>query len=569
MKQTIFETRQKADELLREAINIWRQSDMNDFLEGLESDPVISLMLTALAYQMNETIGDMEMLKTEVLEEYAHLLTPYEVGHAVPATAVIETALQDNIPDMEMTPQSEFMLAGTGHVFIPLLRTRVMNAKVRSIVRIDGRRWKVSLVFKSPINHLSGLSFAVRNLNFQDVKVTIKGQVVPIVKPWDYADLPLSECFGLDAILYNRSQTYQAQATCLDLFARQNVRLFCIKPHAAGKLIPMESEVVDLVFEFTGINERFQFDKDNFSLNTILLVNAQLHKSTLSTTTPIVRVAGFDSRDEQTDQQFLHAIRPSEEQIYGNSVIEVRRVAADRFNQGRLVRLLHALIAKYHSDYYAFQDLQGISGDKTMQALQEILARLLDAAQKDKLRQLPGVYLLLRETNAIHTANLSVEVGYMTTSGANVNQVLNASSTFSVPTGFSASDTRQIAMPVLGSDEIKEESALASLSRYYIATNDRIVTPADIRIFCYNELLTRYGIVRDMVGNISISRRQQMDNRECGFEIVVEITLADNSFIKRSFADKIPQVEILLQKMIEVRSTNIYPILVNIMIESL
>ena len=100
MKQTIFETRQRADELMREAINIWRQSDMNDFLEGLETDPVLSLMLTALAYQMNEAVGDMEMLKTEVLEEYAYLLTPYEVGHAVPATAVIETALQDTIPEM-------------------------------------------------------------------------------------------------------------------------------------------------------------------------------------------------------------------------------------------------------------------------------------------------------------------------------------------------------------------------------------------------------------------------------------------------------------------------------------
>ena len=42
MKQTIFETRQRADELMREAINIWRQSDMNDFLEGLETDPVLS-----------------------------------------------------------------------------------------------------------------------------------------------------------------------------------------------------------------------------------------------------------------------------------------------------------------------------------------------------------------------------------------------------------------------------------------------------------------------------------------------------------------------------------------------
>ena len=204
MKQTIFETRQRADELMREAINIWRQSDMNDFLEGLETDPVLSLMLTALAYQMNEAVGDMEMLKTEVLEEYAYLLTPYEVGHAVPATAVIETALQDTIPEMELTPQSEFTLTGTPYTFIPVLRSRVMNAKVRSIVRMDGRRWKVSLLFKSPVSEISGLTFAVRNVNFQDVKVTIKGQLVPLVKPWDFADLPLSQCFGLDSILYNR-----------------------------------------------------------------------------------------------------------------------------------------------------------------------------------------------------------------------------------------------------------------------------------------------------------------------------------------------------------------------------
>lgn len=567
MKQTIFETRQRADELMREAINIWRQSDMNDFLEGLETDPVLSLMLTALAYQMNEAVGDMEMLKTEVLEEYAYLLTPYEVGHAVPATAVIETALQDTIPEMELTPQSEFTLTGTPYTFIPVLRSRVMNAKVRSIVRMDGRRWKVSLLFKSPVSEISGLTFAVRNVNFQDVKVTIKGQLVPLVKPWDFADLPLSQCFGLDTILYNRSQTYQAQASCLDLFARQNIRLFYVKPHAAGKLLPAETETVDLVFEFTGISDRFQFDKESFSLNTVLLANAKMHSVTLSAASPLARVAGYDNRDDQSSQQFLHAIRPSEEQIYGNSLVEVRRVAADRFNQGQLVRLLHALIAKYHSDYYAFQDMKGISGDKTMQALQEILSRLLDAAQKDKLRQLPGVYILLRDASAIRTGNGSVDVSYMTTAGANVNAALNSSSTFTVPTGFNSTDTRQIATPVPGSDEVSEEGALASLSRYYVATCDRIVTPADIKVFCYNELLTRYGIVRDMVSDISVSHRQQIDNRECGYEIVVEILLADNSFVKRSFAEKIPQVEILLQKMIEVRSTNIYPIHVSIQIK--
>ena len=70
-----------------------------------------------------------------------------------------------------------------------------------------------------------------------------------------------------------------------------------------------------------------------------------------------------------------------------------------------------------------------------------------------------------------------------------------------------------------------------------------------------------------MVSDISVRRRQQMDYHDCGYEIVVEILLADNSFVKRSFADKVPQVEILLQKMIEVRSTNIYPILVSIQIK--
>jgi hypothetical protein len=489
------------------------------------------------------------------------------VGHAVPATAVIETALQDTIPEMELTPQSEFTLTGTPYTFIPVLRSRVMNAKVCSIVRMDGRRWKVSLLFKSPVSEISGLTFAVRNVNFQDVKVTIKGQLVPLVKPWDFADLPLSQCFGLDTILYNRSQTYQAQASCLDLFARQNIRLFYVKPHAAGKLLPAETETIDLVFEFTGISDRFQFDKESFSLNTVLLANAKMHSVTLSAASPLARVAGYDNRDDQSSQQFLHAIRPSEEQIYGNSLVEVRRVAADRFNQGQLVRLLHVLIAKYHSDYYAFQDMKGISGDKTMQALQEILSRLLDAAQKDKLRQLPGVYILLRDASAIRTGNGSVDVSYMTTAGANVNAALNSSSTFTVPTGFNSTDTRQIATPVPGSDEVSEEGALASLSRYYVATCDRIVTPADIKVFCYNELLTRYGIVRDMVSDISVSHRQQIDNRECGYEIVVEILLADNSFVKRSFAEKIPQVEILLQKMIEVRSTNIYPIHVSIQIK--
>ena len=575
MKQTIFETKQRAEELLREAFNIWRQSDDNERLEGLENDPVLKLMITALAYQTNESTSDLEALKTEVLEEFAQLLTPYEIGHAVPATAVVETALQDSVTELEITDQSVFMLNGTNFSFMPLLRTRLLNAKVNSIIRMDGRRFKVAIRFNSPVKDLSGFAFAVDSLDFQDLSVSIKDQQLPLIRPWDYSELPLQNCFGLDTILYNRSQTYEASATCLDLFARQNVRLFVIGGHwsagarGSGGTLPTETDGVDLIFEFTGISDRFVFDKQHFSLNPIVLVNAQMHQTTLSGQTPIVRVAGYEKDEEHGNLQFLHAVRPSEEQLYGNSLVEVRRVAADRFNQGRLVRLLNSLIARYHSDFYAFQGLQGFSGDKTMQALQETLMRLMEITKKDQLRQVPGVYLLLRNRQLIESGKGSLDVSYLTTAGTGVNSSLHADSTFTVPGGLSAALTRQIANPVMGRDETTEEAALASLSRYYIATNDRIVTPADIKLFCYNELLTRYGIVRDMVKSLTVNRRQQMDRHGCGYEIVVEIVLADNPFVRRSFAEKASRVEILMQKMIEVRSTNIYPVIVTLNIEYL
>ena len=557
MKQTIFETRQRAEELLREAINIWQQSDDNDKLEGLENDPILKLMITALAYQVNESISDLEAMKDEVLEEYAQLLTPYEIGHAVPATAVISTALQDPISELELNSSSSFTLNGTDYKFIPLLKTRLLNIKDISIVRIDGRRWKVTMNFSTPTNDLSGFAFAIKNQNFQDVNITLNRQQVPIAKPWDYSELPLSDCFGLDTILYNRSQTFEASATCLDLFARQNVRIFVIRPHKQSQFTNVETDTFDLIFEFSGINDSFKFDKNNLILNPVILVNAELHNTTLSSQTPVIRVGGYDKNDEQVNQQFLHAIRPSEEQLYGNSLIEIRRVAADRFNQGRLVKLLNAVIARYHSDYYAFQNLKGISGDKTMQALQEILSRLVDIARKDQLRQIPGIYILLRDTKLLQTKDGSVEVGYLTTAGAGINSSLNADCSFIVPTGLNSSQTHQIANPVMGSDEITEESAQASLSRYYIATCDRIVTPADIKLFCYNELLTRYGIIRDMIRQITVNRRQQIERNGPGYEIVVDILLADNPFVKRSFEEKVSLVEMLLQKMIEVRSTNI------------
>lgn len=570
MKQTIFENKQRADELIQEAIRIWRESDHPDQLEGIEQDPVFSLLMTALAYQSNELENELEQMKSDVLNEFARMLTPYEVGHAIPATAVVETALQTGVSEIELSDRHVFTLVESGASFIPLLRTRVLNMTIRSIVRMDGRRWKVSLKFDTPISDLSGFCFCIRNQNYKDLKLTISGQPLPLVSPWEFSELPLSPCFDIDTILYNQTNTYAASVSCLDLFARQNVRMYCIKSHQGKKYIPADTDSLDIVFEFTGLKEGFLFDKDNLALNTVLLVNAHVHSVDLSSATPMVRVSGFRSQSSGSDnvsQQFLHMVRPSTDQIYGKFPVEVRKVAADRFNLGSLINLLNNLISKYYTDFYAFQTLRDEANDRVMQNLIDILLRMRDAARIDMEQRIPGVYLMLHPQADRQSQPVNLSVSYVTTMGSAVNSQLTVNSTFQAPSGFSNASIRQIANPVPGADEIRDKTEEASLSRYYMTTNDRLVTPADIKLFCYTELQTRYGIARSMVKSVTVSHRQQQERWNAGYEILAEIVLKDNTFIRRGFEDKISMAESLMQAMISVRSANIYPINVTIVIE--
>lgn len=565
MKQISFETRQKADELLKEAQAVWNQSDRSEDLENLGEDPVFSLLMTALAYQSNELDSEIERLKSEVVEDFARLLVPYEMGHAVPATAVVEATLQDDAEEIAVGEGTTFLLQG-GHSFIPLLESRALNAEIYSVTRLDGRRWKVTLKFKYPITDLSQFTFALKGIDFKDVSVSIKNRHLPLVKPWHYAELPLSPLFSPDAMSYNLGSMWNTSLLPMDLFARQNVRLFCVKKHSPETLISSETDQLDLVFEFTGISEKFSFDKENLALNAIMLVNAAVGEVTISAQNPIARLVG--GQGVQTDEslssrQFLHLIRPSEAQIYRDTALEIRGVAGDRFNQGSLYKLLNCIITRYRSDFYAFRQLSGEAAGKAVLQLESAMTQLKSESAQDVLRNVSGVYLMPRGPLQQQKKDFSLDVKYLTTAGAAINPFLG--SALESPSGFAG--TTLIVTPVPGMDEVKDEAAVGSLLRYFMVTGDRLVTMADIKFFCKKQLMVQYGIEDSLINRLEVGRRLDRDATGCGYEIVVNIVLAGNSFIKRNFTDKLPGAELLLQKMAEARSTGIYPIKVNINIE--
>ena len=554
----IFEIRQRAAELLKEAITIWRQSDQSDNLEGLESDPIFSLLMMAVAYQGNEIDSEIERLKTETLDEFARQLTPYEIGHATPASMVVQTSLNDGIKEMETGADTIFHLAS--YPFISLLKTRVLNAKVASVIRIDGRRWKVTLEFPQPVKDLTHFTFSIKGLHFHDLNITLAGRHLPLIKPWDYSDFPFNNCFSPLHMIFNRGQVSNFSLLPMDLFARHNIRMFCVDKLPVAMQPVLDSERLELVFEFSGIADDFPFDKSCIMPNTLVLVNAEQHEASISSQKPLARLGG--------GRQFLHLFRPSESQLWGDAELEVRRMNVERFNQGGLLKLLNCILNKYHSDYYAFQELKEMGTDKTIYNLQNALQTLANAAAtENNLQSVQGVYLLLKNHSLLQNKDFSLSVRYLTTAGASLNPELRDCGKLQSPAGFDGTATQVIASPIQGTDEITSDSDIHSMLRYYMLTGDRIVTPADIKTFCYKELQTRYGIEGNMVSRITVSHRQTTDRRDCGYEILTEITLFDLPFVSRNFIPVLATAETLIQKMIEVRSSNIYPVKISIKIE--
>lgn len=563
MRQKIFATQQMAKELQTEAIAIWRQGNHEEYLEGMEKDPVISLLMTALAYQDYAADNELERLKTEVLDDFSRMLIPYELCHAVPASVLVRTETEEKVAKMGLGLGSSFTLSENKFNFIPLLNTTVYNANVSSIVRMDARRWKVSLAFKEPVTNLSGLSFLVDNPHFKDLNITIGGKPLSLVKPWDYAELPLSDCFSIDSMLYNRSLAYDATATWFDMFAQHNKRLFVVDSHQPTPLFKWDTDKVDLVFEFIGIQNEFVFDKSQLLLNCVLLVNATLSGATLSAASPVIRIAGYDGN---TAESLLHLLRPSSEQLFKDMEFTVRRSATERFNVNSLLKLLHCLLDKYSSDYYAFMQTEQLKNGMDVSRLYQWLKNLAQYIETVPQAFASGVYLLMKKGRESIGEAPSMTVNYLTTAGSQVNAFLNMQSVFNVPAGLSAAGTRVVADPVPGLNEAQGMDVLESMSRYYMVTSNRLVTPADVKIFCYNELLRRYNLDSSMFRKVAVKNQIHSERGHSGFETVVDITLIDDMFVKRSFADKIIQAENVLEKMIEVRSATPYPVHVNIRI---
>ena len=182
-----------------------------------------------------------------------------------------------------------------------------------------------------------------------------------------------------------------------------------------------------------------------------------------------------------------------------------------------------------------------------------------------------GVYLQLRAMAGIpldRKEAVSLSVHYLTTDGATLNGALSQEAKLEVPAGLNAEQTIQIVAPQEGMNEVRNELAQRAMSRYYLTTEDRLVTETDMKLFCQMELIARYGMVEELISSIRTRRSPYTMGSYHTYQIVVEIRIKHTQSTRRAFEGKQAGVEHYLQRMMEVRTTGLYPIRVELKLET-
>lgn len=564
MDQHIFETRQRAQQILQDALMIWRNSPQSDYLLGIENDPMFSLLTMALATQINRIESEIYEVRHAVANEFLSSLVPSSMISATPASTMVSCKPIQGIGTMQIDENSTFRTATGAPVFRPVLRTTLVSAEIHSVQRIDGLRWKVTLTSSTPFTSIAGMAFVINRNDYDEVSVTLNREPLPLITPDASGNLPAVHPLSVSVSTYHDRLGYNAQHLVSEMCSMHGKRLYIVDDMELSDYQNGETTELTLIFTFRNIKDSFSFTATDIILNTVILADYEIHSATLSSSMPVLRVTA-ENKQNDCVEQFMHLLPPSDEQMFRTVHVGVRRVLADRYHTSKLKYQVHALLDRFYTDFSAFAPLNNDKDINTMRRLSLILNNLMQRLDQKDSAEITGTYLTI-STNARNTGEgTRIEAEYVTTHGTGANHYANSQSW----TGPHFIETITPLGSVLeGNDEVNDYEEKRKMAAYFFATHDRIVTPSDIRMFCFMQLKRRYELGEFMIEHIKVNHLPVDDRREAPYTIAINIAVHNNRFLPKQFINDIPLIQSQLAAQIRSRSTAVYPVSVTITLKS-
>lgn len=529
MKDNLKSIQKQVDALKNNLLNVWNLEGKWDLenpeapYNGMENDPIINLILTAVVYESNLLKDELNTFHDKLIDDCLDLMLPYNLAGPVPAMALMESYPNKGKKSIILDDSTRFMIkkknskAKTPLSFYPILKTKLVNAKIENINRVSDNTWNVDLYLQDSDDSLAGITFYFDDMQFADIKVSHKNKEIPIIKPWELDKLPLNSMFSTTSCIYNSSMVYGLESQWYDLLAKHDMNLFMIQwsyEQSVG------DNWVHLVFEFDDCASDMYLDNENLHINCFPIVNVILNNSNnslpflLSESKPIVCISNdnwsinndIDDTLNEAPNFFMNLVSLEGNEYRYKDKFILRRFGTERFNLNELLVLAKKLIHKYQTDFYAFQSIEQLQNSIVIQKFDDVLKEIIDIFSKQKEPNY-GVYAILKHTRSNSTLNNAIKINALFTNGSYAN-CNDRDVSISTPSNLSNildnKNTRILSTIAGGKDPIKDTDVKQQLAKYYILTNDRIVTRNDLRSFVTAQLAT-CGINENSVKNITIT----------------------------------------------------------------
>lgn len=570
MTQEDYDIQMQVDNLMHKVLESWKRegkwdgNNPNSPFYGFEKDPLLRILLTAFVYQTNGLKKDIQDVEKEVISEFQNAILPYQLTQAIPACTIIKTAKNEDDRSEVFCDESTTFLVKRESLrlkeyfpFQPLFRTKIINMTASGVTKIAADKWNVNVSVSDQDADLSCFGFLIKGLKYSDLNVYWNNEKLPLIKPWEFDRFPTNPWFNDANGVYNKSLLYKGDTKWQDLWAVLNVNYYMVSPTFRR---PLDSDMVNFVFEFSGMSKPFDFGMDNLAFNCVPCLNITKKDFSLSNVEPIVKMAvepGFDdddtgrgAMDESSHSFFMNLVMTPDSNLDDLDWVTIRRFGNERFNVSELVKLAEDLRRRYESDFYAFQKIHKMQNTDKIRRLDIVLKDIIEVITANK-EPASGIYAVLKH-GAIGT-NASIKITGLFTDGAYSNDI-DVFSDVTPPKCFDAKETRLLIKTFGGKDEVVDQEEKNMLAKYYVRTADRIVTRADLKAFCQ-----RY-FAQNGLGDALIDVINVVERKDNGTTQHVTIQLK-NDFVKNR--EDVPLLIDRLKKLIEIRSVNILPLMVD------
>lgn len=510
---------------------------------ALMNDPVVRLLVSATTHQTSLIADEIRKASDQLLERYLYECIPQGALAPTPAVAIMQiakkTAKAASNDEESILDENVHIRIGTEKqadkrpVFIPILKTKVVDADISSVCQLEDNKWRIEISTREELQSLSNVSLYFQSLTgCESVRLLYSDFEIPHYRLSDFGSLPFIEPLSAAGNAeYAQFQYYLIQSIYDSLATTPGLYIYIPDTPYSRKPQQRDGRLV-LDFEIIADSQACTLTTDSVKLNCVPVANINVSHIQLSKNKNIAKV------NLDTHERFISVV-PTEDTRH----VAVNSIMTERLTPHAWSSQLQRIVEQYYEYHFLFAQ----SFDSRIDArLSQLLGEIKELNNPHTVKDTSTIYLTLRDDGLD-----SVNVQYLTTRSTNANmlspQIVPTLDT-SAPAEYAVAEQSLLTPLVQGSDKIGEESQLQTVAKYYFKGIDRIVTKSDIIDFCVHTIQQLYGI-----SDVSVRITRSPITQIAMITIVLPLEVGDKPHIATTLERMLePRIAGLSQMKVEV-----------------